>query len=57
MIISSSINKVIRPVLNLFFLTIRFPKYKKAQSIYFQDKISQVQKSQFSVIYIHVFLP
>ena len=32
---SSSIYKVIRPVLNfLFFFTIRFHKYKKAQSIY-----------------------
>ena len=27
---SSNINEVIRPVLNLFFFTIRFHKYKKA---------------------------
>ena len=48
---SSSIYKVIRPVLNLFFFTIRFHKYKKAEKRrqrtinilghfgFFQDKI------------------
>ena len=29
-VVSSNINKVIRPVLNIFFFTVRFHKYKKA---------------------------
>ena len=36
-----------------FFFTIRFHKYKKAQSVYcfFQDKISEAQKSAINVLF------
>ena len=52
---SSSINGVIRPVLNfLFFFTIRFHKYKKAQKEYKVPKSTKKYKNTTNLRFINL---